>query len=227
METNLLKAQSRQVEGGPTPNTLRKSGLMPAVVYGQGKSPLTLSINMNDFKNLLNHITSQSLIALDVEDDAVASKTVMIKELQRHPVSRNFIHADFYEVDMTKELNLNVPINVIGVSEGVEKGGTLEIIRRSLEVICLPGNIPESITVDISNLDIGDAIHVSEIVTGSDVKLAWDPEEESDYTVVTIAAPTVEEEPEEELSEGVEEGAEEGGAPEEGKEEADQDKEAE
>ena len=219
METNSLKAITRQMEGGPTPNALRKSGLMPAVVYGQGKSPLTLSIDMNEFKNLLNHITSQSLISLDVEGDAGFSKTVMIKELQRHPVSRKFIHADFYEVDMTKEIHLNVPVHVVGKSEGVEKGGTLEIIRRNLAVICLPGNIPESITVDISSLDIGDSIHVSQIVTDGDVRLNWDPDEEADYTVVTIAAPTVETAAGEEVEEGVE--------TEGGKEEAEGEKDAE
>ncbi len=206
METNLLKARTRQPDGDVTPKALRRSGFMPAVVYGQGKSPLTLSIDMNEFKNLLNHITSQSLISLDVEGDAALSKTVMIKELQRHPISRNFIHADFYEVDMKKELHLHVPVHTVGEAEGVEQGGTLEIIRRTLEVICLPGNIPEAIMVDISGLNIGDAVHVSEIVTGDNVRLSWDPEEEADYTVVTIAAPTVEEEPEEEeeLAEGAE-----------------------
>ena len=221
METNLLKAKTRLTEGGPTPNALRKSGLMPAVVYGQGKTPLTLAIDMNDFKNLLNHITNQTLISLDVEGDTTLSKTVMIKEMQRHPVSRRFIHADFYEVDMTKTLHINVPVNVTGKSMGVEDGGTLQVIRRSLEVICLPGNIPESIDVDISGLGIGDSIHISEIVTSDDVKLAWDSVEEADYTVITIAAPTVEEAPEEELEEGAEEAAAEGAPEEEEKQEAD------
>ncbi len=221
METNLLKAKTRLTEGGPTPNVLRKNGLMPAVVYGQGKTPLTLAIDMNDLKNLLNHITNQTLISLDIEGDTTSSKTVMIKEMQRHPVSRKFIHADFYEVDMTKELHINVPVNVTGKSMGVEEGGTLQVIRRSLEVICLPGNIPESIDVDISGLGIGDSIHISEIVTSGDVKLTWDSVEEADYTVITIAAPTVEEEPEEELEEGVEEAAAEGAPEEEEKQEAD------
>lgn len=168
---------------------------MPAVVYGQGKTPLTLSIDMNEFKNLLNHITSQSLISLQIEGDASLAKTVMIKELQRHPVSRNFVHADFYEVDMNKKIHIHVPVTITGKCEGIEKGGTLQIVRRNLEVVCLPGNIPESITVDISGLDIGDSIHVSQIVTGDDVKLAWDPDEEANYTVVAVVAPTVEKEP--------------------------------
>ena len=204
METSSLKALTRQTESGVTPNALRKSGLMPAVVYGQGKDPLTLSIDMNEFKNLLNHITSQSLISLDVEGEASLSKTVMIKELQRHPISRKFIHADFYEVDMNKEINVHVPVHSVGEAKGIEEGGLLQIIRRTLEVICLPGDIPESIEVDISGLGIGDSVHVSQLATGDNVRLAWDPDEEADYTILTIAAPTIEEEPEEELEEGVE-----------------------
>ncbi len=178
---------------------------MPAVVYGQGKTPLTLTIDMNDFKNLLNHITSQSLISLEVEGEAASSKTVMIKELQRHPVSRNFIHADFYEVDMNKKIHVHVPISVTGKCEGVEKGGTLQIVRRNLDVVCLPGNIPESITVDVSALDIGDSIHISQIITGEDVKLIWDPDDEPDYAVIAVAAPTIEKEP---VAAAGEEGAE-------------------
>lgn len=210
MEINTLKSHTRQTESGPSPKALRRSGLMPAVVYGQGKTPLTLAIDMNEFKNLLNHITSQTLISLDVEGEAALSKTVMIKELQRHPVSRNFIHADFYEVDMKKKIHVHVPVVTTGKSEGIEKGGTLQIIRRNLDIICLPGNIPESITVDVSSLDIGDSIHISQIITGDDVKLAWDPDEESDYTVVTIAAPTVEKEPQAATEEGAEAVAAEG-----------------
>jgi len=208
MEIKTLKSQTRQIKSGPTPKALRRSGLMPAIVYGQGKTPLTLTIDMHEFSNLLNHITSQSLIALEVDGESSLSKTVMIKELQRHPVSRSLVHADFYEVDMNKKIHVHVSVTTTGKSVGVEKGGTLEIIRRSLEVICLPGNIPESITVDISALDIGDAVHVSQIVTGDNVELAWDVDEESDYTVVTIAAPTVEKAPQEGAEESAEAAAE-------------------
>lgn len=218
MEIRSLRAHTRQIESGPTPKALRRSGLMPAVVYGQGKTPLMLSIDMNEFKNLLNHITSQSLISLDVEGDTTASKTVMIKELQRHPVSRKFIHADFYEVDMKKKIHVHVPISTVGETEGVAKGGTLEIIRRTLEVICLPGDIPESITVNISGLGIGDAIHISQVITEGDVKLAWDKNIESDYAVVTVAAPTIEKTPEVEAAEAAAAEGEEGGEGKEGEE---------
>jgi len=216
METNELNAKNRGIASTPSPKALRRSGLMPAVLYGQGRAPLTLTVDMNEFKNLLNHVTSQSLIHLSIEG---TPKTVMIKDLQRHPVSRKFIHADFYEVDMTKEIHLNIPVEVVGESRGVvEDDGVLQIIRRELEVICLPGNIPETIEIDISDLGIGDSIHISEISVGEDVALAWDAEEESDYTIIAIAAPTLEEEPEEE--EELEEGETAGEEAAEGAEEA-------
>ncbi len=216
METTTLKVAPRIMEGGPKPGALRRDGLMPAVVYGQGKKPFMLTVNMNDFKNLLNHITSQSLISLNAEgDETLSQKIVMIKELQRHPVSHKFIHADFYEVDMTKKIRVNIPVSTVGDSPGEEDGGVLQIIRRELEVSCLPGDIPETIEIDISQLEIGDSVHVSQITGLKNAELTWDPEHESDYTVLAVAAPTIEEEPEEELEEGeegIEEGAETEGA---------------
>ncbi len=224
METNALNGKNRVIENTPSPKALRRHGLMPAVVYGQGRQPMTLTVDMNEFKNLLNHVTSQSLIHLSVDGD---TKTVMIKDLQRHPVSRKFIHADFYEVDMTKEIHLNIPVVVTGEAQGVvDDGGVLQIIRRELEVICLPGNIPETIEVDVSELGIGDAIHISQIAVGDKVSLAWDEEEEADYTVITIAAPTLEEE-EEETEEELEEGEAAGDEGGEGGEEASSDESAE
>ncbi len=215
-DTPTLTVESRNVKNEPNSRALRRSGLMPAVIYGQGRSPLHLKVNMKNFNNLLNYVTSQSLIHMTVEGEESASKTVMIKDLQRHPVTRKFIHADFYEVDMAKEIHINIPVDMVGEAPGVEEGGILQIIRRELEVVCLPGNIPETIEIDVSHLNIGDSVHVSEISLGENVQLMWDPEEESDYTVIAVAAPTIEEEPtEEELEEG-EEGAEaeEGEAPE-------------
>lgn len=215
-DTPTLTVESRDIQSEPNPKALRRNGLFPAVIYGQGRSPLHLKVDMNNFNNLLNHVTSQSLIHMTVEGDGGTSKTVMIKDLQRHPLTRKFVHADFYEVDMAKEIHINIPVDTVGESPGVEEGGILQIIRRELEVVCLPGNIPETIEIDVSHLNIGDSVHISEISLGEKVQLMWDPEEESDYTVLAVAAPSIEEEPtEEELEEG-EEGAEaeEGEAPE-------------
>jgi large subunit ribosomal protein L25 len=209
METHALNVKPRQTKGGPKPSVLRQDGLMPAIVYGQGREPLALTVDMNELKNLLNHITSQSLIALNADGDPdISKKIIMIKELQRHPLSQKFLHADFYEVDMTKKINVNIPVVTVGECLGEEDGGVLQVIRRELEVNCLPGDIPVSIEIDVSQLTIGDSIHMSEITTDEKTELTWDPENEADYTVIAVAAPTIEEEPEEEALEEGEEGVE-------------------
>jgi large subunit ribosomal protein L25 len=137
----------------------------------------------------------------------------MVKELQIHPVSRNFLHIDFYEITMDRKIIVNVPVTTTGKSKGVEIGGILQIIRRELEVQCLPLNVPESIEIDITDLEIGDSIHVADIPRQTDVEFLGD----ENFTVVTVISPKIEEEevePEEEEAEEVEEAiAEEGEKP--------------
>ena len=134
----------------------------------------------------------------------------MVKELQTHPVTGQFLHIDFYEVDLTSKISAMIPVTITGKSQGVEDGGILQIVRRELEVLCLPTAIPETVEVDISELEIGGSIHVNEIALPSDVELP----EDVDFTVITVLAPKLEEEvvEEEELAEGEEETEE--GAPE-------------
>jgi large subunit ribosomal protein L25 len=140
----------------------------------------------------------------------------MVKELQVHPVTRNFLHVDFYEIDMARKIRVNVPVVTTGTAIGVERGGILQIIRRELEVLCLPGQIPETFEIDISDLDVGDAVHVEEIPLSGDIEIPHDV----DFTVVTVTSPKleVEEEEEEEEEEAAEEAGEEESA-EEGEEE--------
>jgi large subunit ribosomal protein L25 len=141
----------------------------------------------------------------------------MIKELQTHPVSRNFIHIDFYEIKMDQKITAKIPVVTTGTAKGVELGGIVQIIRRELEVECLPLEVPESIEIDISDLDIGDSIHVGKIHLEGGIEFL----EEDDYTVVTVVSPKMEEEEPEEEEEIEEEDAEreEGEAPEAGDEE--------
>jgi large subunit ribosomal protein L25 len=136
------------------------------------------------------------------------TKAAMIKELQTHPVSGHLIHIDFYEIDMKRQIKVMVPVVTTGKSIGVEEGGMLNIVRRELEVFCLPGDIPESFEIDISEMTIGDSVHLEDVPLGDNVEVVSDV----NYTVVTVLSPKVEEEEvveeeEEELEEG-EEGAE-------------------
>jgi len=109
--------------------------------------------------------------------------------LQVHPVFQTFLHVDFYEVAMDRKITVKVPVVTVGKTKGVELGGTLQLIRRELDVLCLPRQIPNQIEVDTTNLDIGDSIHVEEIPLEGDVELSTDV----NFTVVTVLAPTVEE----------------------------------
>jgi large subunit ribosomal protein L25 len=133
----------------------------------------------------------------------------MIKELQTHPVSGKFLHVDFYEIDMSRKIRVKVPVVVKGKAKGVELGGFLQIIRRDVDVLCLPSQIPPSIEVDVTDLDIGDSFHVREIQPEGDVEIPADV----DYTIITVLSPKIEAEVVEEEPEAVaEEEAEEAGA---------------
>ena len=161
-------------------------------------------------KSTILHYLNQGLLSQPVKtspnmayyDPSCVQRVAMIKEMQVSPTTNEYIHIDFYEVSMDQEIVVKVPVEVTGKSEGIERGGLLQVVRRQLEVSCLPTDIPVKIEVDISALDIGDSIHVEEIGVGEKVKLLFD----INFTVVTVVAPTVEKEPvsEEEL-EGVEE----------------------
>ena len=208
MEQINLEAQVRKTTGNGPARVLRREGRIPAVLYGPKTEPIMLSIDFKEFEQILKKSTVGSvLLKLQIKNGQTGSRSAMVKELQTHPVTGQFLHVDFYEVDLAKKINAMIPVTVTGKSQGVEDGGILQIVRRELEVFCLPTAIPEAIEVDISGLEIGGSIHVNEIVLPGDVELP----EDVDFTVITVLAPKVEEEvvEEEELAEG-EEVAEEG-----------------
>ena len=116
----------------------------------------------------------------------------MVKELQTHPVSRNFLHVDFYEIAMDRKIRVKVPIVTTGMAKGVELGGVLQIVRREIEVLCLPFEVPESIEIDIADLDIGDSVHVGDISPEGEIEFL----EDEHFTIVTLLSPKLEEEEE-------------------------------
>ncbi len=192
-----LKTKVRTTTGNGPARRLRMSGQIPAVLYGPKTEPVLLSVNQNDLELVFKKGgIGQVILNLVVQKNGEkTTRPVMIKELQTHPVSRNFIHIDFYEIKMDQKITAKIPVITTGMAKGVELGGILQIIRRELEVECLPLEVPESIEIDISDLDIGDSIHVGKIHLEGEIEFL----EEDDYTVVTVVSPKmVEEEPEEE-----------------------------
>lgn len=185
MELHELKTNIRESTGNGYARALRRQGQMPAVLYGKGVEPVTLSVNTRDLERLLKkNRTSQVLMNLVVGNTGT-SRSAMIKELQVDPISRNFLHVDFYEVDMTKKIKVKVPVAITGDSKGVELGGILQLIRKELEVICLPQEIPNSVDIDVTDLNVGDSIHINEISAEGNIEFPSDV----NFTVVTVVAP--------------------------------------
>ena len=203
MELIELKTKITTTTGNGPARRLRMSGQIPAVVYGPKTEPVLLSVNKSDLELLFKKGgIGQVVLNLVIQKNGeTLTMPAMIKELQTHPVSRNFIDIDFYEIEMDQKITAKIPIVTTGIAKGVELGGVLQIIRRELEVECLPLEVPESIEIDISDLDIGDSIHVGKISLEGEIEIL----EDDNYTVVTMLSPKLEEEePEEEEEEEIE-----------------------
>jgi large subunit ribosomal protein L25 len=190
MERIELKAFLRKEIGKQAAKNLRRKGFIPAILYGYRRRSVPLSINRLDFKKIASK-EENIIIDLMIEKD---KKTVpaIVKEMQVHPVIREYLHVDFYEIAMDKEITLSIPIHLIGKSEGVKAGGIIEQSLREVEIRCLPKDIPNYIELDISGLNIGDSIHIKDIKLDKDMKIL----EDSDSVVVSIIPPISEEEPE-------------------------------
>jgi large subunit ribosomal protein L25 len=173
------------------------------VLYGPGTAAIALTVSAVDLEKIYGESGGENVILnLIIENGGTHNRTAMFKEVQTSPLTREYLHVDFYEISLEKEITVKVQVEPVGKCKGTESGGFLQLIRHELDVSCLPGDIPSKIEVDVSHLDIGDSLHVQEIDVGAKVKLLYD----SNFTVVTVAAPTVEEEAvaEEELEEAEE-----------------------
>ena len=201
MENIELKATTRTTTGNGPARALRREGRIPAILYGPGSEPSMLSVGTHDMETLIKAGSVGRAIFNLVIDDGKGTKAAMIKELQTHPVNHDILHIDFYEVSMKRKVKVNVPVVTTGKAAGVEFGGMLQLIRRELEVFCLPNAIPREIAIDITDLEIGDSVHVEDINVEGDVEIPH----EVNFTILTVLAPkAVEEEveEEEELEEG-------------------------
>jgi len=212
-----LKVNIRKNTGNGPARRLRMVSRIPAVLYGPETKSILLTVDGIDFEKILKKRKSgQVLLNLIIQNGETFTRSAMVKELQVHPLSRNFLHIDFYEIAMERKIRVKVPVVTTGKSKGVELGGILQIVRRELEMSCLPMEVPESIEIDVTNLDMGDAIHVGEVAREGDIEFL----EEDDFTVVTVLSPKVEEIEEEIEEEEAEEAVgEEEDAPEAGDEE--------
>jgi len=187
----VIEAQLRTPGGKNANNRLRKAGKIPAVIYGPGKQPVVVSVNPQDVKTILHSESGRNTI-FGISVDGAGQNNAMVKGYQLDPVHGDLIHTDFLEIAMDRLLILTVNVEIVGEAEGVKlDGGIMDIVTRSIEVECLPSDIPESIKVDVSKLKINDYVRVKNLQVESKVKVLSDPE----IVVVTIVPPTKEEAP--------------------------------
>ena len=187
-----LTATPRPPQGTRPARRLRNEGKVPGVVYGLGGDPVTLTVEWRELRAAL--VTEQGLNAvIHLEVDGERTPT-LVKEIQRHPVRRNVTHIDFIRVDLNKPVDVEVPIHLEGEAEAVAReGGVIDQTLTSLMVHCKPDDIPAQLTVDISDLEIGGAKHVSDLTLPAGVSTAVDPEETvvtASFQVVEIPEPT-------------------------------------
>ena len=200
-----LKGKIREERGKGPNRRLRVEGLLPAVVYG-GKANVSLTVNPKDLKKLIEQAGINSLIELAIEGDSEKKRVVVIKDHQQHPIRDGWEHADFFEVDMKQEIKVDVPIVLEGSSPGEKLGGLVEHNLNTLAVKCLPGEIPESIKVDMTQVELDQVVHVSDLVVPENIEVLDNPSE----SVVSVHEVKIKEEvpEEEEVVEGLEEGEE-------------------
>jgi large subunit ribosomal protein L25 len=158
---NALVAETREGSGKGAARKLRAQGRIPAVVYGRKRAAQSIIVSPEALQKLLRGAGGMNtLIDLSIGG---ASATVLVKSLERDPVRGKYLHADFYEVDLTQKVTVSVPIHLVGKAAGTDFGGILDHPLRELSIECLPREIPQRIDVDVTALQVNDSIHVSDL----------------------------------------------------------------
>jgi len=171
MSTFVVKAVARADQGKGASRRLRHEGMVPAIIYGADKDPVAISVNHND---LVKHLEDEAFYSHVLTIDVAGSKEkAILKDLQRHPAKPIVMHADFLRIDEKTALRVHVPVHFIGddVAPGVKAGGVLTHNLNDVEVQCLPKDLPEFIEADVSTLEIGQSIHLSELKLPKGVEL--------------------------------------------------------
>jgi len=185
-----LTAERRTATGRSAVRKLKAAGSIPAVIYGAKDKPETLQVSKREINAMLSHASGENiLVELEI---AGKNRLALVQEVQHAPIGGGILHIDFHAVSMDEVIEADVPVEPVGVANGVKNmGGLLEQNLRSLAIECLPRDLPDVIKVDVSALNIGDAIHVREIQLPAGVTTRIQP----DLTAFSVLAPTVEEEP--------------------------------
>lgn len=201
MEIQTLEVNMRVKSGKGGSRQVRREGKIPAVLYGLEADPVQIKIDAREFEYLVHGKQGErAIVQLDIEDQPDLSGPAILKEVQHHPVRGHIIHADLMRIDLTKKITTHIPVKIVGRSKGVIEGGMIDHQTREIEVSCVATNVPEAIEFDVTELDIGDSVHVSDLSIPEGVDLITS----LDRTVAAVHAPRVVVEEEVEVEEGVE-----------------------
>ncbi len=186
MQQAKLEVQQRNAFGKQSARDLRKEGGVPAVLYGRAQDTVAIQLDARTFRQFLR--TYGENVIINMEVSAGNTETVIIKEIQRHPVDKQrLIHADFIRISLDEPVTSAVPVVLVGNPIGVQEGGVLEFPLRQVSLHCLPMQIPNEITIDVGHLDIGDAVHVSELTLDEEIDILDEPER----IIATVSQPRI------------------------------------
>ncbi|MEC0302320.1 50S ribosomal protein L25/general stress protein Ctc [Terribacillus saccharophilus] len=180
-----LKADKRENNTKSYIRGLREEGAIPAIVYGNGKEPISVAVDSVDLLKTVRDEGKNAVISLDIKGESV---DVMLHDYQTDPLKASLVHADFYVVNMSEARNVEVPIQLEGEAPGSNEGGVLQQPLYDLEISAKPNDIPDQITVDVSKLEVGDSISVGDLPTDGAYEILTD----ADTTIATVTAPTAE-----------------------------------
>lgn len=209
MAKSVLEVIKRTRVGKGGARQARREGMIPAVLYGMGSEPVAISVDPAKLKTALaTEAGDNTLLDIKIENEKGDDTCLaLVKDVQYDFLTSQPIHFDFYKIDMVRKITLSVPFNIVGKSIGITQGGLLEQIIREVEIECLPTAIPNNITIDITELDLGNSIHLGDLEMPEGAVATHDPHE----TILTIVSPSalIAETEEEVEEEGVGEGKEE------------------
>ncbi len=187
METITLSVEPRGERGKEKVGRLRRKGKVPAIFYGPGKQATPVCFEAREFRIKLEGLEGSHVIQFSSPSAALHDKVVLLKEIQRHPVTNQVLHVDFYEVDVNKPIQAAVPLRFMGKAEGVIAGGVLQPLRREIVIECLPRDLPEFLEIDVSGLKIHDTIHIADLTLPAGVRAIYDTND----VVVSVLPPIV------------------------------------
>ncbi len=189
----VLEVEARENAGKGFARRLRAAGKVPAVVYGKGMEATMVSVDPKALQKAVSGEAGWNTL-LTLSGAGLDRKVVVLRDAQIHALRRDMLSVDFHAINLKEKGYFMVPVNLVGISKGQKMGGSTQLIRKELEVVCLPTEVPQSIDINIEELEIGDTVHIEEVTVPAGVELVHDV----NFTVVTVIGHSAEEESEEE-----------------------------